>query len=91
MPSKFDRLRAGEVVDIEPGRKGRLNLKDKTFETSDGRKTYVGDDEDFFPSSKERLSHSREKETIERGIKQSPFGEFGFQFSESGAVGGIKP
>lgn len=90
MPSKFDRLRAGEVVDIEPGRKGRLNLKDKTFETSDGRKTYVGDDEDFFPSSQEKLLHSREKEAIERGIKQSPTGEFGFQFSESGAVGGIK-
>jgi len=90
MPSKFDRLRSGEVVDIEPGRKGRLNLQNKSFETSDGRTMYVGDDPDFFPSDDRGLSHSREKETLQRDIKKSPFGEFGYQFGNQGVAGATK-
>lgn len=91
MANAFDKLRAGEVVEIEPGRKGRLNLKDKTFETSDGKKIYVGDDEDFFPSNDEALFLSREKEGLEREIARAPIGgEFLYQFGQQGIAGGLK-
>lgn len=90
MPSKFDRLRSGEVVEIEPGRKGRLNLENKSFETSDGRNMYVGDDPDFFPSSDSALSHSREKESLQRDIKKAPAGEFLHQFGSQGIAGATK-
>lgn len=90
MPSKFDRLRSGEVVEIEPGRKGRLNLEKKTFETSDGRTMFVGDDPDFFPSNEEALKVSREKESLERGIKKTPAGEFLYQFGNQGIAGAAK-
>ena len=90
MPSKFDRLRSGEVVEIEPGRKGRLNLENKSFETSDGRTMYVGDDPDFFPSDERALSYSREKEALQRDIKKAPAGEFLHQFGSQGIVGATK-
>jgi hypothetical protein len=90
MPSKFDRLRAGEVVEIEPGRKGRLNLENKSFETSDGRTMYVGDDPDFFPRNEQQLGYSREKEGLEREIKNAPFGEFLYQFGNQGVAGAAK-
>lgn len=90
MPSKFDRLRSGEVVEIEPGRKGRLNLQDKSFETSDGRKMFVGDDPDFFPSNDEALTYSREKEGLQREIKRAPAGEFLYQFGNQGVAGAAK-
>lgn len=90
MVSKFDRLRAGEVVEIEPGRKGKLNLKDKTFETSDGRKVFVGDDPDFFPQGQEGLKVSQQKENLRKEINKSPFGEFGYQFGEQGLAGSAK-
>lgn len=90
MPSKFDRLRSGEVVEIEPGRKGRLNLQDKSFETSDGRKMYVGDDPDFFPSGESALAYSREKEGLQKEIKQTPGGEFLYQFGNQGIAGATK-
>ena len=91
MANAFDKLRAGEVVEIEPGRKGRLNLKDKTFETSDGKKIFVGDDEDFFPSNNEALLLSREKEGLEREIAHAPIGgEFLYQFGQQGIAGGLK-
>lgn len=90
MPSKFDRLRAGEVVEIEPGRKGRLNLENKSFETSDGRTMYVGDDPDFFPSDDNQLAYSREKEGLSRQINKTPGGEFLYQFGNQGAAGAVK-
>lgn len=90
MNSKFDRLRAGEVVEIEPGRKGRLNLQDKTFETSDGRRMFVGDDKDFFPSSDSELGFSREKERVERGVHGTTGGEFIHQFMNQGIAGAGK-
>jgi len=90
MPSKFDRLRSGEVVEIEPGRKGRLDLASKTFQTSDGRKVYVGDDEDFFPSNEKNLALSKQKEKLERGVRNTPGGEFLHQFGETGILGGAK-
>lgn len=51
---KMRAIRKGEIVAIDRGRQARLNLKDKTYETSDGKKIYVGDDEDFFPSSESK-------------------------------------
>lgn len=90
MPSKFDRLRLGEVVEIEPGRKGRLNLENKSFETSDGRSVYVGDDVDFFPPDEEALAYSREKERLKKEIKSTPGGEFLYQFGNQGVAGAAK-
>jgi len=90
MPSKFDRLRAGEVVEIEPGRKGRLNQENKSFETSDGRTMYVGDDPDFYPADDNALAYSREKETLQRDIKKAPAGEFLYQFGNQGVAGAAK-
>lgn len=90
MPSKFDRLRSGEVVEIEPGRKGRLNLENKSFETSDGRTMYVGDDPDFFPPDENALAYSREKEGLQREIKNAPAGEFLYQFGSQGVGGATK-
>lgn len=90
MPSKFDRLRAGDVVEIEPGRKGRLNLEDKTFETSDGRRMFVGDDADFFPQNEQALGYSREKEQLNRDVKKAPAGEFLYQFGNQGLAGSAK-
>jgi hypothetical protein len=90
MPSKFDRLRAGEVVEIEPGRKGRLNQENKSFETSDGRTMYVGDDPDFYPPDDRALSFSREKESLNREIKKAPAGEFLHQFGNQGIAGAAK-
>jgi hypothetical protein len=90
MPSKFDRLRAGEVVEMRPGRKARLNFEDKTYETSDGKKIYVGDDPDFFPKNEEQLQFSKEKEDLERDIARKPLGEFTYQFANKGIAGGAK-
>lgn len=90
MVSKFDRLRAGEVVEIEPGRKGRLNLETKVFETSDGRRMFVGNDEDFFPKDEESLLLSREREGLQRDINKTPGGEFFFQMGQSGGISGLK-
>lgn len=78
------------MVQIEPGRKGWLNLEDKTFVTSDGRKVFVGDDKDFFPSSDSDLSFSREKERVERGVKSTTGGEFIHQFMNQGIAGAGK-
>lgn len=90
MPSKFDRLRAGEIVEIEPGRKGKLNLENKSFQTSDGRQMYVGDDPDFFPQGEEGLKFSREKESLEKDVHKAPFGEFLHQFGNQGVAGAVK-
>lgn len=87
MASKFDRLRAGEIVEIEPGRKGRLNLENKSFETSDGRTMYVGDDPDFFPPNEDYLKTSRERERINKQVKGRFGGEFIHQFANQGALG----
>lgn len=90
MPSKFDRLRSGETVEIEPGRTGRLNFENKTFTRSDGLQTYVGDDPDFFPPDEEGLKFSKEKESLERDVKKAPLGEFLYQFGNQGVAGAVK-
>lgn len=90
MTSKLDRLRAGEIVEIEPGRKGQLDLETKRFLTSDGRSVYVGDDEDFFPRDQEQLKLSQEKERIQKEIGRAPFGEFLYQFGNQGVAGSAK-
>lgn len=88
--TNFDRLREGKTVEIEPGRTARLNLKDKTFEDSKGKRIYVGGDEDFFPKDESALIKSREKEKIQGEIYRRPAGEFLYQFGQSGLAGASK-
>lgn len=88
MPSKFDQLRGGQAVEIEPGVSGRLNQKDKTLQLSTGEVLNVSNDPDFFPKDERSLNVSRQREHIERGIK-GPVGEFLHQYSGQGIPGGI--
>lgn len=89
MASKFDRLRAGEVVELDPSEKVRLNLKDKKLESSKGWSAYVGDNEDYFPSSEQNLQLSREKEKTRHQIGKIPGGEFFHQLNQQGIKGGV--
>lgn len=90
MPSKLDLLRSGEVVEIEPGRKVRLNQKDKMYETSEGKRIYVGDNPHFFPANENQLAHSKEKEKLKGEINKNPLGEFLYQFGNQGGAGAAK-
>ena len=90
MPSKFDLLREGQAVEVEPGVSGRLNKDKRRLELSTGEVLDVSNDPDFFPKDQRALAVSKEKEQIQRGIGENPLGEFGFQFSQKGLVGGAK-
>ena len=92
MEGKRERLRKGEVVELEPGIKGRLNSETKRLELSDGRNLAISkkDKQYLFPENEEVRKHAEQKEKIEREIKASPFGEFGHQFSQHGIVGGVR-
>lgn len=90
MPTKFELLREGKAVEVEPGLSGRLNKDKKTLELSSGEVLNVSNDPDFFPKGSQELDLSRQKEQIERGIAKSPFGEFGHQFSQQGLAGGAQ-
>jgi hypothetical protein len=90
MPSKFDLLREGQAVEVEPGVSGRLNKDKRRLELSTGEVLDVSNDPDFFPRDQRALSISKEKEQIQRGIGKNPLGEFGYQFSQKGLVGGAK-
>lgn len=88
MPSKFEQLRNGQAVEVEPGVSGRLNLKNKTLELSTGEVMNVANDRDFFPQNDKELAVSRQRESIEKGIKGTG-GEFLHQYANQGLVGGI--
>lgn len=90
MPSKFDLLREGKAVEIEPGVSGRLNKEKKKLELSTGEVLDVSNDPDFYPKDERSLAVSREKEQIQRGIGENPLGEFGYQFSQKGLLGSGK-
>lgn len=90
MASKFDQLRQGLAVEVEPGLGARLNKEKKRLELSSGEFFDVADHPDLFPRDEQALALSREKEQIQRGIGQSPLGEFGFQFANQGLLGGAK-
>jgi len=88
MPSKFDLLRSGQSVEVEPGVSGRLNPKNKTLQLSTGEVLNVANDPDYFPRDDKALKVSRQKESIEKGIKGSP-GEFLHQYTSQGIPGSI--
>lgn len=90
MPSKLDQLRQGKAVEWRPGVGGRLNKENKRLELDTGEFLDVSDDPDFFPKDDQSLAISREREQIQRGINQSPLGEFGYQFANQGLLGGAK-
>lgn len=88
MPSKFDQLREGQAVEIEPGLSGKLNKEKKTLELSTGQVLNVGDNPNFFPRDQKQLALSKQKEYMEKGAKGSG-GEFLHQFTTQGVPGGI--
>jgi len=92
MAGKRSSLRAGEVVELQPGLFGRLNKEEQKLELSDGRRLSLNeqDKRELFPSSEPQRLLSEQKEEIERDIKKVPFGEFFHQFGQKGAIGGIK-
>lgn len=91
MSDKREKLRNGEPVELQPGVFGRLNKEDQTLELSNGKKLAISDKNrrDLFPANEEAKKYAQEREKIQTGIKESPFGEFGEQFSNSGIVGGL--
>lgn len=88
MPSKFDQLRQGQAVEIEPGVSGRLNKDKKTLELSTGQVLNVGHNKSFFPDNEQQVALSRQKENVEKKAK-GPVGEFLHQYSSKGIPGGI--
>ena len=58
MPSKFDLLRSGQSVEVEPGVSGRLNPKNKTLQLSTGEVLNVANDPDYFPRDDKALKVS---------------------------------
>lgn len=87
MPSKLDLLRNGQAVEIEPGVSGRLDPKKRTLQLSTGEVLNVANDPDYFPQNDKSLQISRQKESIEKGIK-GPVGEFFHQYASQGIPGG---
>lgn len=92
MEDKRSRLRSGEVVELKPGLKGRLNKGNRTLELSTGEVLPIGakDQEDLFPENSHQLGVAESKERLEREIKNRPFGEFLFQFGRGASIGGIQ-
>lgn len=88
MPSKWDQIREGQAVEIEPGLSGRLNKENKTLELSNGRVLNVGNNSNFFPQNEKQLAVSKQKEYMERGAK-GPVGEFLHQYTSQGIPGGV--
>lgn len=88
MPSKWDQIRAGQAVEIEPGLSGRLNQEKKTLELSNGRVLNVGNNPNFFPQNEKQLAVSKQKEYMEKGAK-GPVGEFLHQYTSQGIPGGV--
>lgn len=88
MPSKWDQLRAGQAVEIEPGLSGRLNQEKKTLELSNGRILNVANNPNFFPGNEQQLAQSKQREYMEKGAK-GPVGEFLHQYTSQGIPGGV--
>ena len=92
MKDKRERLRRGESVELSPGVHGRLNVKDKTLELSNGKKLSVSEKNrrDLFPSNDEERSYARTKEAKEEKLERT--GSFGKAFHtavNSGGLGGL--
>lgn len=87
MPSKWDQIRAGQAVEIEPGISGRINRENKTLELSNGRILNVANNSNFFPQDERQLAQSKQREYMEKGAK-GPVGEFLHQYTSQGIAGG---
>jgi hypothetical protein len=88
MPSKFDLLRQGQAVEIEPGLSGKLNKDKKTLELSSGEVLNVGHNKNFFPSNEQDLNLSKQREYAEKSAKGAG-GEFFHQYASQGIPGSI--
>ena len=88
MPNKFDQLREGLAIEVEPGLSARLNKENKTLELSSGRVLDVADDSNYFPKNEKDLSLSRRRSHVEKKAKGTG-GEFFHQYSTQGIPGGV--
>ncbi len=88
MPSKFDQLREGHAVEIEPGLSGMLNRKNRTLELSSGEVLNVGHNKNFFPSNEKDVNLSKQREYAEKKAKGAG-GEFFHQYTSAGIPGSI--
>lgn len=88
MPSKFDLLRQGHAVEIEPGLSGKLNKDQKTLELSSGEVLNVGHNKNFFPSNAQDVKLSKQREYAEKNAKGGG-GEFFHQYTSEGIPGSI--
>lgn len=88
MPSKWDQIRAGQAVEIEPGLSGRLNQEKRTLELSNGRSLNVANNPNFFPENEKQVAQSKQREYMEKGAK-GPVGEFLHQYTSQGVPGGV--
>lgn len=87
MPSKFDLLREGKAIEFEPGVSGRLNPQTRKLELSTGEVLDASNDPDFYPKNEKALKLSRQKESVEKGARNTG-GEFFHQFANQGLIGG---
>lgn len=93
METKRDLLRKGDVVELEPGLKGRLDFKNKSLQLSNGTTLPISDanKRELFPENEEQKKYGREKEKIRSEIENAPIGgKFLHQMSQSGVLGGAK-
>ena len=88
MPSKFDLIRQGHAVQIEPGLSGKLNKENKTLELSSGEVLNVGHNKNFFPSNEQDVKLSKQREYAEKSAKGGG-GEFFHQYTSEGIPGSI--
>ncbi len=88
MPSKFDLIRQGHAVEIEPGLSGKLNKEKKTLELSSGEVLNVGHNKNFFPSTEQDVKLSKQREYAEKKAKGTG-GEFFHQYTSEGIPGSI--
>lgn len=89
MPSKFDLLREGKAIEIEPGLSAMLLPDQKKLKLSNGEVLDVSDDPDFYPPDEQALAYSKQKELVEKGIKGTG-GEFLHKYSTQGIPGSIR-
>lgn len=88
--SKIEALRRGDTIEDTPGVYARLNPEKKSIEYSTGETSYIGNNENYFPSSEQSRKASLEREKIEDEIKRFPLGagELAYQFGQKGSFSG---
>lgn len=89
MVSRKELLRRGQEVEVEPNIKAKLNRANQSLLLSTGEELPLSEKHkrELFPKDEEDYRKIVEKEKIEKGIEESPFGEFGHQFARSSLIG----